>query len=121
MTDRLEIQSSEGEVVPGAFAVGDHTTVEDRTYPATAQTADQMARYLAKQLNLEVKGNGRAWKEGFVFKSGGNLTYIGGGGSVGENSSEKGRTEWALWKSANVRLVDLRNPKRPRRRRPSYL
>mgnify|MGYP003662658080 FL=1 len=68
----------EGETVPEAtmqdvFAIGDVSVMEKSQLPATAQVANQEAKWLGKTLN---KGN-LSEKDGFNFKNLGVMTYLG--------------------------------------------
>lgn len=68
----------EGSSVPEAtmqdvFAIGDVSVMEKAQLPATAQVANQEAKWLGKTLN---KGN-LSEKDGFNFKNLGVMTYLG--------------------------------------------
>lgn len=85
-------------VLKDVFALGDNCVVEGLTMPATAQTANQEALWLAKRLN-----KGDLEKQHFKFRNLGVMAYIGGskalfqGGKAGQLS---GRAAWILWRTA---------------------
>jgi len=69
--------SKDDSTVPEAtmqdvFALGDVAVLEKSRLPATAQVANQEAKWLGKRLN-----NGDMEKEGFNFKNLGVMTYLG--------------------------------------------
>ena len=56
------------------FALGDVAVLEKARLPATAQVANQEAKWLGKKLNRgDIQGQG----EGFTFKNLGVMTYLG--------------------------------------------
>jgi NADH dehydrogenase len=69
----------EGSILPEAtmqdvFALGDVAVLEKAQLPATAQVANQEAKWLGKKLN---KGDIPGQSEGFTFKNLGVMTYLG--------------------------------------------
>ena len=69
--------STDGATIPEAtmqdvFALGDVSVLEKSRLPATAQVANQEAKWLGKRLN-----NGDLEKDGFNFKNLGVMTYLG--------------------------------------------
>ncbi|KIV99003.1 hypothetical protein, variant [Verruconis gallopava] len=81
------------------FAIGDCSVIEGKLYPATAQVANQKARWLAKRLN---KNDLYGETSRFRFRNLGIMAYLGsakaifeGGKGVGNIS---GRTAWLIWR-----------------------
>ena len=71
--------AADGKGVPEApmqdvFALGDVAVLEKSQLPATAQVANQEAKWLGKHLNKGEKG---LTEEGFNFKNLGVMTYLG--------------------------------------------
>lgn len=98
MTDeRLQVQDPNGKPVPDVFALGDCATLEGSSYPATAQVANQKARWLAKRLN---KGDIKDSK--FTFKDMGIMAYIGNWSAILQSSGGdiSGRAAWFVWRGA---------------------
>ncbi|KAG4431204.1 hypothetical protein IFR05_013311 [Cadophora sp. M221] len=104
----------EGSSVPEAtmqdvFAIGDVSVMEKSQLPATAQVANQEAKWLGKTLN---KGN-LSEKEGFNFKNLGVMTYLGNMKAImqAEGGTEvKGRMAWLIWRGAYLtQTVSWRN------------
>ena len=55
-TDRLNvIMGADGAPDPDVFAIGDAATIEHSPLPATAQVANQQAKYVARRLNRLVR------------------------------------------------------------------
>ena len=65
----------DGEPNPDIWAIGDAVRPEDGPLPATAQVANQMAKYLVKKLNALVKDQEHS--QPFKFQHQGSLAYIG--------------------------------------------
>ena len=95
--------------VTDVYALGDCGTIENSTYPATAQVANQKAMWLARHLNKGDAGSTR-----FLYRDLGVMAYLGGwkaifqgGQGVGNIS---GRMAWIIWRTAYlVKSVSLRN------------
>jgi hypothetical protein len=71
------------------FALGDVTVMEKARLPATAQVANQEAKWLGKHLNKGSKKD----QEGFTFKNLGVMTYLGNKNAImqtGGSSEIKG-------------------------------
>jgi len=71
--------TTKGSTVPEAtmqdvFALGDVAVLEKAQLPATAQVANQEAKWLGKKLN---KGESNTQTEGFTFNNLGVMTYLG--------------------------------------------
>ncbi|OJT07134.1 hypothetical protein TRAPUB_2012 [Trametes pubescens] len=94
-------------VDPDVFAIGDAATVVDKPLPATAQVANQQAKYLTRRLNALVRDRTPS-KSPFKFQNAGSLAYIGDWEAVfdrtkaarGPKNKETGRVAWLLWRSA---------------------
>lgn len=74
---RVKLLSGEGEhasmaTMKDVFAIGDVSVLENGQLPATAQVANQEAKWLGKRLN-----NGDLESKAFSFKNLGVMTYIG--------------------------------------------
>jgi len=94
-----------GQTSPDVYAIGDAAMIQDTPLPATAQVANQKAKYLTKRLNKLIKGKEHI--DPFVFHNAGSLAYLGGWQAVydrtkAENikTKEAGRLAWLLWRSA---------------------
>jgi len=111
---RIQLTTDTGTTasMKNIFALGDNAMIESGAPPATAQTADQEARWLAKRFNNgDIDTNG-----GFRFNNKGVLTYVGDSkglvqtpdGSEQDSStvqklvpdSIKGKAAYAAWKGA---------------------
>ncbi|PQE18270.1 hypothetical protein CJF32_00008020 [Rutstroemia sp. NJR-2017a WRK4] len=66
------------------FALGDVTVMEKARLPATAQVANQEAKWLGKMLNKGEAGEG----EGFTFRNMGVMTYLGGMKAIMQTGGE---------------------------------
>jgi len=91
------------------FAIGDVSIMEKARLPATAQVANQEAKWLGKNLNKGfVEG-----QEGFNFKNLGVMTYLGNMNAImqsGGNTEIKGRFAWLIWRGAYLtQTVSWRN------------
>ena len=101
---------------PDVFAIGDAATIANEPLPATAQVANQQAKYLARRLNALVRG--RAPGGAFKFQNAGSLAYVGGWEAVfdrtkaasGPRGEATGRLAWLLWRSAYfTKTLSVRN------------
>lgn len=92
------------------FALGDVSVCEKGRLPATAQVANQEAKWLGKRLN---KGAFVEGEEGFSFKNLGVMTYLGNMKAImqtGGNTEIKGRTAWLIWRGAYLtQTISWRN------------
>ncbi|KAI9847313.1 MAG: hypothetical protein M1837_002900 [Sclerophora amabilis] len=90
------------------FALGDCAILENVALPATAQVANQKAKWLGKRLN-----KGDFDTQAFAFKNLGAMAYLGSRrAAVGTGNDKEitGRAAWLLWRSAYVGLaVSWRN------------
>ncbi|KAI0088253.1 FAD/NAD(P)-binding domain-containing protein [Irpex rosettiformis] len=112
---QCRVIGNDGKVNPDVYAIGDAAMIQDTPLPATAQVANQKAKYLTKRLNKIIKG--KEHTEGFVFHNAGSLAYLGDWQAVydrtkAENVKTKdaGRLAWLLWRSAYfTRTLSIRN------------
>lgn len=90
------------------FALGDVAVLEKGRLPATAQVANQEAKWLGKRMN-----KGDMEKGGFSFKNLGVMTYLGNMKAImqAEGGTEvKGRMAWLIWRGAYLtQTVSWRN------------
>ncbi|CZT13423.1 related to mitochondrial cytosolically directed NADH dehydrogenase [Rhynchosporium agropyri] len=91
------------------FAIGDVSVMENSQLPATAQIANQEAKWLVKAMN-----NGNLSENvGFNFKNLGVMTYLGNIKAImqAEGGTEvKGRMAWIIWRGAYLtQTVSWRN------------
>ncbi|KAF8909679.1 FAD/NAD(P)-binding domain-containing protein [Gymnopilus junonius] len=115
--NHLNVIMEDGTAHPDVWAIGDAVRLEQGPLPATAQVANQMAKYIVKKLNALVKDQPHS--EPFEFKNQGSLAYIGdwkaiyGRPSADESKEgvkETGRRAWLLWRSAYFTMtLSLRN------------
>ncbi|KAI0768184.1 FAD/NAD-P-binding domain-containing protein [Trametes elegans] len=110
------VMKETGESDPDVFAIGDAATIADEPLPATAQVANQQAKYLTKRLNALIRG--RAPAAAFKFQNAGSLAYVGDWEAVfdrtkaarGPKGKETGRLAWLLWRSAYfTKTLSIRN------------
>lgn len=117
--DRLRVimqpstQAKEGEQVDGraiirdVYALGDCAIMENSAYPATAQVANQKARWLAKQLNRDTIDN-----NAFTYKDLGVMAYVGNWNAIMQSSGGdvSGRVAWLIWRGAYLaKSISWRN------------
>jgi NADH dehydrogenase FAD-containing subunit len=108
------------------FALGDCAAVANQCLPATAQVANQQAKWLARALNNAAKTKaehavparpGAALVDisdapEFKFRSLGIMAYLGGWKAITQTGKRdiKGRLAWLLWRTAYVtKSVSWRN------------
>ena len=98
-------------IIKDVFAIGDNAIVQNANLPATAQTANQEAAWLAKHLNKNDIEN-----HTFTFQNMGIMAYLGdsrsvlqtGGGRMSRRIS--GRLAWLVWRGAYLtKSVSVRN------------
>ena len=96
-------------IMTDVFALGDNATLASGALPATAQTANQQAQWLAKRLN---KGDFET--QTFGFRNLGVMTYLGsskalfqGGGKDREGNPRKikGWVAYLLWRGAYATMT----------------
>ncbi|KAM3085343.1 hypothetical protein ACMFMG_002426 [Clarireedia jacksonii] len=76
--------SSSEATMRDVFALGDVTVMEKARLPATAQVANQEAKWLGNMLNKGEVGKG----EGFTFRNMGVMTYLGGMKAIMQTGGE---------------------------------
>ncbi|TBU63386.1 FAD/NAD(P)-binding domain-containing protein [Dichomitus squalens] len=107
---------------PDVFAIGDAATIGDEPpLPATAQVANQQAKYITKRLNKLIKSSTGvlgADEKPFKFQNAGSLAYVGDWEAIfdrtraasGPKNKETGRVAWLLWRSAYfTKTLSVRN------------
>jgi NADH dehydrogenase FAD-containing subunit len=117
--DRLRVimkpsdQAKDGEKVNGraiindVYALGDCAIMENSAYPATAQVANQKARWLAKQLNRNTIDS-----NAFTYKDLGVMAYVGNWNAIMQShgGDVSGRVAWLIWRGAYLaKSVSWRN------------
>lgn len=98
-------------IMRDVFAIGDTASLATTTLPVTAQTANQQAIYLGKQLN---SGAITDTTEPFSFKNMGIMAYIGGQRGLLQTGNDrgniKGTAAWVIWRGAYMTMsVSWRN------------
>lgn len=94
-------------ILRDVYALGDCGVMENTMYPATAQVANQKARWLAKRLNrrdIDAKG--------FTYKDLGVMAYVGNWNAIVQSSGGdvSGRVAWFIWRGAYLaKSVSWRN------------
>ncbi|KZT04901.1 FAD/NAD(P)-binding domain-containing protein [Laetiporus sulphureus 93-53] len=110
------LMKDSGKPDPDVWAIGDAAIIKGQPLPATAQVANQKAKYLFKKLNRIVKGKSHPTE--FNFVNAGSLAYIGDWQAVydrtsaakGPKTKETGRLAWLLWRSAYFTMtLSLKN------------
>lgn len=94
-------------VLKDVFALGDCASMQGTRLPATAQVANQQARWLAKRINKQDFEN-----TGFSYKDLGVMAYIGNWNAIMQSSGGdiSGRFAWFLWRGAYLaKSVSWRN------------
>ncbi|TAQ87662.1 hypothetical protein B7494_g4002, partial [Chlorociboria aeruginascens] len=90
------------------FALGDVAVMEKSALPATAQVANQEAKWLGKRLN-----SGDLEDQGFAFRNLGVMTYLGNMKAIMQTEGQteiKGRTAWLIWRGAYLtQTISWRN------------
>ncbi|KAK5719990.1 hypothetical protein LTR15_007263 [Elasticomyces elasticus] len=106
--DRLRVKRSDDSIMSEVYALGDCAVLEGSSYPATAQVANQKARWLAKRLN---KGDIEA--KGFTYKDLGVMAYVGNWNAIVQTNGTgdiSGRLAWLIWRGAYLaKSVSWRN------------
>ncbi|KAI5249547.1 FAD/NAD(P)-binding domain-containing protein [Aureobasidium subglaciale] len=94
-------------IINNVYALGDCAIMENSAYPATAQVANQKARWLAKQLNRNtIDANA------FTYKDLGIMAYVGNWNAIMQSSGGdvSGRVAWLIWRGAYLaKSVSWRN------------
>ncbi|KAL1304869.1 hypothetical protein AAFC00_003793 [Neodothiora populina] len=89
------------------YALGDCAMIQDNMLPATAQVANQKAKWLAKHIN---KGDVNSTR--FTYKDLGVMAYIGNWNAIMQSSGSdiSGRFAWFIWRGAYLaKSVSWRN------------
>lgn len=84
--------------VQDVFALGDVSVLEQSPLPATAQVANQEAKWLGKRLN-----KGDIEQQSFTFKNMGVMTYVGNMKAImqgGQGQEVRGWIAWVIWRGA---------------------
>ncbi|TGO49567.1 hypothetical protein BCON_0206g00020 [Botryotinia convoluta] len=108
-------QTQQEATMNDVFALGDVAVLGDMGLPATAQVANQEAKWLGKRLNKMDKAGkmGAAEDEGFTFRNMGVMTYVGGMKAIMQTDGKgeiKGRTAWVIWRGAYLtQTISWRN------------
>ncbi|TGO23944.1 hypothetical protein BPAE_0116g00040 [Botrytis paeoniae] len=108
-------QTQQEATMNDVFALGDVAVLGDMGLPATAQVANQEARWLGKRLNKMDKAGkmGAAEDKGFTFRNMGVMTYVGGMKAIMQTDGKgeiKGRTAWVIWRGAYLtQTISWRN------------
>ncbi|PSK55363.1 External alternative NAD(P)H-ubiquinone oxidoreductase B1, mitochondrial [Elsinoe australis] len=94
-------------IMKDVFCLGDCATMEGTMLPATAQVANQKAKWLAKRLN-----KGDIESAGFSFKDLGVMAYIGNWKAIMQSQGQdiSGLAAWVIWRGAYLaKTVSWRN------------
>ncbi|KAF8843478.1 NDE1, mitochondrial external NADH dehydrogenase [Paxillus ammoniavirescens] len=112
----LNVIMKDGQIDPDVWAIGDAAIIKTAVLPATAQVANQKAKYLAKKLNKIVKDQEHT--KPFEFYNQGSMAYLGDWKAIYDRSTaetgiktkESGRLAWLLWRSAYFTMtLSIRN------------
>lgn len=113
--DRLRLMLSRGQgdkdssraILRDVYALGDCAMMENNMLPATAQVANQEAKWLAKHINKNSVD-----KQGFSYKDLGVMAYVGNWNAIMQSSGGdvSGRFAWFIWRGAYLaKSVSWRN------------
>ncbi|CAD6447677.1 1671b8a3-49f7-43e9-ba33-68a0ae5260ad [Sclerotinia trifoliorum] len=113
----VEEKTGQEAIMKDVFALGDVAVLGDIALPATAQVANQEAKWLGKRLNeiygLEKGPVRESEDKGFTFKNMGVMTYVGGMRAIMQTDGKgeiKGRTAWLIWRGAYLtQTISWRN------------
>lgn len=113
----IKEQTQQEAIMNDVFALGDVAVLGDMALPATAQVANQEAKWLGKRLNriygVEKSAVGENGDKGFTFKNMGVMTYVGGMKAIMQTDAKgeiKGRTAWLIWRGAYLtQTISWRN------------
>jgi len=114
--ENLNVIMSDGSVNSDVWAIGDASRIEESPLPATAQVANQEAKYLFRRLNKIARDQESGGP--FSFKNQGSLAYVGDWKAIYDRpapenafmSKEAGRVAWLLWRSAYfTKTLSMRN------------
>ncbi|KAG6380296.1 NDE1, mitochondrial external NADH dehydrogenase [Boletus reticuloceps] len=117
LTDNnLNVITKDGQIDPDVWAIGDAAITKTAELPATAQVANQKAKYMVKKLNKIIKDQEHT--KPFEFHNQGSLAYLGDWKAIYDRSTaetgiktkESGRLAWLLWRSAYFTMtLSIRN------------
>lgn len=104
MTDRYlrvfhpsESKKGGGQILEGVYALGDAADIAGHELPATAEVAVQKARWLAKYIIADEKGNPFSYEQKSL------VAYIGRGDGVIEGKHDwTGAGAWLAWRSGSL-------------------
>lgn len=102
-----EESSSQTAVMKDVFALGDCASIEGTDLPATAQVANQKAKWLAKRLN-----KGDLESRSFTFRDLGMMAYVGNWKAIMRSQGHEisGTGAWLAWRGAYLaKSVSWRN------------
>ncbi|KAA8575904.1 hypothetical protein EYC84_006069 [Monilinia fructicola] len=106
-------QAQQEATMNDVFALGDVAVLGNMALPATAQVANQEAKWLGKKLNGLRKGEDIGGGKGFTFRNMGVMTYVGGMKAIMQTDGKgeiKGRTAWLIWRGAYLtQTISWRN------------
>ncbi|KAB8290377.1 hypothetical protein EYC80_010810 [Monilinia laxa] len=106
-------QTQQEATMNDVFALGDVAVLGNMALPATAQVANQEAKWLGKRLNGLGKGEKIGGGKGFTFRNMGVMTYVGGMKAIMQTDGKgeiKGRTAWLIWRGAYLtQTISWRN------------
>lgn len=114
--NHLNVIRKDGSIDQDVWAVGDAAVIKEELLPATAQVAQQKAKYVTKTLNRLAKSQKLSGP--FKFHNQGTLAYLGDWRAIydrtrvesGPKGKEAGRFAWLLWRSAYfTRTLSYRN------------
>ncbi|KAG9308297.1 NDE1, mitochondrial external NADH dehydrogenase [Chiua virens] len=114
--EHLNVITKDGRIDPDVWAIGDAAIIKTAVLPATAQVANQKAKYMVNKLNSIVKE--REHTKPFKFHDLGSLAYLGDWKAIYDRSTaetgfkakESGRLAWLLWRSAYFTMtLSIRN------------
>ncbi|KAI0753299.1 FAD/NAD-P-binding domain-containing protein [Daedaleopsis nitida] len=108
---------------PDVYALGDAATITGEQLPATAQVANQQAKYVTRRLNRLIRtADALTDAAPFKFQNAGSLAYVGDWNAVldrtqaatgpraKETQTATGRVAWLLWRSAYfTKTLSVRN------------
>ncbi|EFR04089.1 external NADH-ubiquinone oxidoreductase 2 [Nannizzia gypsea CBS 118893] len=123
---RIQLQSNDGQRVTlkDVFAIGDNCMLETNSPPATAQSANQEALWLARCLNAADSNAGLSRSPGFSFRNLGMIAYVGRSRALmqfPQTGKDKGKASllpqgltgyaaWLVWKGAYLSMsISWRN------------
>ncbi|PNS17689.1 External alternative NAD(P)H-ubiquinone oxidoreductase B1, mitochondrial [Sphaceloma murrayae] len=101
-------QDQQSASMTSVFALGDCASIATTPLPATAQVANQKAKWLAKHLNNDTVSGSK----GFTFRDLGVMAYIGNWKAImqSQGADISGLAAWIIWRGAYLaKTVSWRN------------